>query len=115
MRLDSGGLDEHALDAEVGELRLVDVVLLVERDRDPVDDAVSAALPDRGLHQLGLVPVHVVVGENLAHCVDPSLDRRLVVGCGVLAEQVLQHVRGHDRVALDRLHEVLRTTTPGKS
>ena len=39
-----GGLDDHALDAEVGELGLVDVVLLVERDGDLVDDPVPPAL-----------------------------------------------------------------------
>ena len=95
------------LDAEVGELGLVDVVLLVEGDGDLVDDPVAPALADRRLDQLGLVPVHVVVGEDLAHRVDAGLDGGLVVGGGVLAEQVLQHVRRHDGVALDGLDQVL--------
>ena len=102
-----GGLDEHALDAEVGELGLVDVGLVVERGRDLVDDPVPPALADRGLHQLGLVPVDVVVGEDLAHGVDARLDGGLVVGGRVLAEQVLQHVGRHDGVALDGLDQVL--------
>ena len=50
VRLDRVGLDEHALDAGVGELGLVDVVLLVEGGRYLVDDAVPAALADRRLH-----------------------------------------------------------------
>ena len=107
MGLDGGGLDEHALDAEVGELGLVDVVLVVEGDGDLVDDLVAPALADRRLHQLGLVPVDVVVGEDLADGVDAGLDGGFVVGGGVLAEQVLQHVRRHDRVALDGLDQVL--------
>ena len=44
VRLDRGGLDDHALDAEVGELGLVDVGLLVEGDGDLVDDPVPPAL-----------------------------------------------------------------------
>ena len=49
----------------------------------------------------------VVVGEDLADALDAGLDRRLVIGCGVLAEEVLQDERGHDRVALDGLDQVL--------
>ena len=67
------------LDTEVGELGLVDVVLVVERDGDLVDDLVAPALADRGLHQLGLVPVDVVVGQDRAHscrCPHGSLPRR---------------------------------------
>ena len=107
MGLDGRRLDEDLLDAEVGELGLVDVVLVVERDRDLVDDLVAALLADGRLDQLGLVPVDVVVGEDLANGVDAGLDGRLVVGGGVLAEQVLQDVRRHDRVALDGLDQVL--------
>ena len=40
--LDGAGVDEHLLDAEVGELGLVDVVLVVEVDADLVDDLVAA-------------------------------------------------------------------------
>ena len=114
MGVDRGRLDEHLLDAEVGELGLVDVVLVVESDGDLVDDLVATALADRRLHQLGLVPVDVVVGEDLADRADAGLDRGFVVGGGVLAEQVLQDVRRHDRVALDGLDQVLAHDDAGE-
>ena len=109
-----GELDDHALDAEVGELGLVDVGLLVEGDGDLVDDPVATALLDRRLDQLGLVPVDVVLGEDLAHRVDAGLDGGFVVGGGVLAEQVLQDVRRHDGVALDGLDQVLADDDAGE-
>ena len=109
-----GGLDDHALDAEVGELGLVDVGLLVEGDGDLVDDPVPAALVDRRLDQFGLVAVDVVVGEDLAHGVDAGLDGGFVVRGGVLAEQVLQDVRRHDGVALDGLDQVLADDDAGE-
>ena len=109
-----GELDDHALDAEVGELGLVDVGLLVEGDGDLVDDPVPAALLDRRLDQLGLAAVHVVLGEDLADGVDAGLDGGLVVGGGVLPEQVLQDVRRHDGVALDGLDQVLADDDAGE-
>ena len=99
--LDRRGLDDHALDAEVGELGLVDVGLLVECGRDLVDDPVPPTLADRGLDQLGLVPVHIVLGQDLAHGVDAGPNGGLVVGRCVLPEQVFQDVRRDDGVALD--------------
>ena len=114
MGVDGGRLDDHSLDAEVGELGLVPVVLVVERDGDLVDDLVATALADRRLHQLGLVPVDVVVGEDLADRSDAGLDGGFVVGGGVLAEQVLQDVRRHDRVALDGLDQVLADHQAGE-
>ena len=109
-----GGLDDHALDAEVGELGLVDVGLLVEGDGDLVDDPVPTALLDRRLDQLGLVAVHVVLGEDLAHGVDAGLDGGFVVRRRVLPEQVLQDVRRHDGVALDGLDQVLADDDAGE-
>ena len=109
-----GGLDDHLLDAEVGELGLVDVVLVVEGDGDLVDDPVPAALLDGRLDQLGLVAVDVVLGEDLPHGVDAGLDGGLVVGRGVLAEEVLQDVRRHDGVALDGLDQVLADDDAGE-
>ena len=86
MGFDRRRIDDHTLDPEVGELGLVDIVLFVERDSHLVDDPMPAPLFDRRLDQFGLVPVHVVIGENLAHRTDAGLDRFLVVGGGVLAE-----------------------------
>ena len=61
--------DLDPLDAQVRQQRLVDVPLLVERDRHLVDDLQAAPLPDRGLDLLGLVGPDVVLGQDL-------LDRR---------------------------------------
>jgi hypothetical protein len=57
-------VDRHLLEAEVGELHLVEAALVVELHSELVDHLVAAALFDRGLHQLRLVAVHVVLGED---------------------------------------------------
>src|SRR5262249_17507114 len=49
MSRDRRRLDEHLLDAEISELCLVDIVLVVEGDRDLVNDLVAAPLTDSGL------------------------------------------------------------------
>ena len=105
--LDDRRVDDDALDAEVGELGLVDVGLLVECDRDLVDDPVAPAFLDLRLDQLGLAAVDVVLGEDLADGVDAGLDGGFVVRGGVLAQQVLQDVGRHDGVALDGLDQIL--------
>ena len=51
MGLDRCGLDDHALDTEVGKFGVVEVFLFVERDRDLVDDPVPPSLADGRLHQ----------------------------------------------------------------
>src|SRR5699024_2879553 len=86
--LDRDVIDDDAFDLEVLELRLVDVVLLIERDGHLIDHAVAALAADLRLHEHVLVAVDVVGSQDLAHAVDPGLDRRLVVGRSVLAQQV---------------------------
>ncbi len=112
--LDRDVVDDDALDLEVLELCLVDVVLLVERDGDLVDHAVAALAADLRLHEHVLVAVDVVGREDLPNAVDPGLDRCLVIRCGVLAQQVLQDVGRHHSVAPDRLDEVLADDGTGE-
>ena len=114
MRLDGRGLDDHAPDAEVGELGLVDVGPLVEGDGDLVDDPVSAAFLDCRLDQFRLAAMHVVLGEDLPHGVDAGRDGGLVVRRRVLPEQVLKHVRRHDGVAPDGLDQILADDDAGE-
>ena len=114
MGLDRGGFDENLFESEVGEPGFVHVVFVVEGDGDLVDDLVAPAFADRRFHQLGLVAVDVVVGQDLPDGSDAGCDGGFVVGGGVLTEQVLQHVGGHDGVALDRLDEVLANDHPGE-
>ncbi len=56
----------------------------------------------------------VVVGKDLPDGVDARLDGGFVIGGGVLTEQILQDVRRHDRVALDRLDQVLAYDDAGE-
>ena len=86
VRLDRRGLDDHALDAKVGEFGLVDVSPLIESDGDLVDDPVPTALLDRRLDQLRLAAVDVVLGEDLSNGVDAGLDGGFVVRRCVLPE-----------------------------
>ena len=108
----AGDLD--ALDAEVGEQGLVDVPLLVERDRHLVDDLEAAPLPDRGLDLLGFVGPHVVLGQNLLDGLQAVLDDRLVVRGAVAAEQIFQHVDRDVGPFLDQLGQVFANDLAGE-
>lgn len=112
--LHRGRVDDHLLDAEVCELGLVGVRLVVQRHADAVDDFVPSLFPDRRAHQPGFVAVHIVLAQDLAHRVDAGLDRRLVAGGAVLAQKVFQNVGRNDRVAFDRLDQVLANHQAGK-
>ena len=80
--------------------------LFVERNGELVDHLVAAPIFDRGFHQLRLVPVHVVLGQDAAYGFEAVFDLIGVVGGAVLAEQVLEHVGGHHRVLLELGGEV---------
>ena len=112
--LDDGAADLDPLDAQVAEQRLVNVPLLVERDRHLVDDLEAAPLPDRGLDLLGFVGPDVVLGQDLLDRAQPVLDHRLVVRGAVAAQQVLQDVHRHVRPFLDQLGQVLANDLAGE-
>ena len=71
-------------------------------------------LLDGGAHQPRLVAMHIMLAQDFAHRVDARLNGGLVVGCAILAEQVLQHVGGHDGVALHHLDKVLANHQPSE-
>ena len=96
-----------AADAEVAELRLVDVALLVERHAHLVDDLETASLADRRFHLLGLVGPHVVLGEDLFDRAEAVFDNGLVVRRAVGSEQIFQDVDRHVGAFLDQLGQVL--------
>jgi len=100
-------LDRHLLEAEVGELHLVEAAFLVQLHGELVDHLVAAALFDRGFHKFRLVAVHVVLGEDPPHRLQTLLDQGGVISGAVLPEQVLEHVGGHHRVLLELGGEVL--------
>ena len=64
-------------------------------------------LLDGGLHQLSLIPVHIVLGENLLNGFEPSLDHLAVIGGTMLPQQVFKHVGRDDRVLLQSVRQVL--------
>ena len=73
-------------------MRLVGIRFLIQGHADLVDHLVAPFFLDIRAHQPGLVPVDIVLGQNLLDRFNPGLNRGLVVGGAVLAEQVLQHV-----------------------
>ena len=107
MGLDRARVDQHLLDAKVGEFRLIDIRLVVQRHADLVDDLVAPLLLDVGADQPRLVAMDIMLAQDLLDRLDAGLDGRLVAGGAILAQQIFQHVGGHDGVALDRLDEVL--------
>ena len=88
--------------AQVGELRLVLVRLVVEDHVDLVDDLVASRRADLVLDHLRIGAVDVVVLDHVADLVHPAVDDLLVVDGAVLAEQVLEHIGRHRVVALDQ-------------
>lgn len=105
--LDDIAGDLDPADAEVAELRLVDVALLVERHAHLVDDLETAALADRRFHLLRLVGTHVVLGEDLFDRAEAVFDNGLVVRRAVGSEQIFQDVDWHVGAFLDQLGQVL--------
>ena len=55
----------------------------------------------------GFVAVDIMLAQDLLDRLDAGLDGGLIAGGAVLAQQVFQHVGGHDGVALDRLDQIL--------
>ena len=77
--LDDRGINNHALDTEVGELGFVDVSLFVEGDAGLVDDPMATALLDRRLDQLGLIAMDVVLSQDRADGVNTRLNGGFIV------------------------------------
>ena len=112
--LDDAAVDLDALHAQVAEQCLVNVPLLVERDRHLVDDLQAAPLPDRGLHLLGFVGPDVVLGQDLLDRAQAFLDHRFVVRGAVAPQQIFQDVHRHVRTFLDQLGQVLANHLAGE-
>ncbi len=103
---DDGGFNEHALDAQVRESRLITACLVIQVDGDLVDDLVAALLLDRGSHESGLVSVNVVLSEDVLDPFNSGVDRVFVIGGAVLAEQVFQDVTRDDGISLHQFRQV---------
>ena len=88
--------------AQVGELRLVLVRLVVEDHVDLVDDLVASRRTDLVFDHLRIGAVDVVVFDHVANLVHPAVDDLVVVDGAVLAEQILEHIGRHRVVALDQ-------------
>ena len=54
----------HLLDAEVGELGLIEAAFVVQFHREFINDLVAALFLDGGFDQLRLIAVDVMLGEN---------------------------------------------------
>ena len=77
--------DLHPADAQVGELGLIDIQLLIEGDGDLVNDAVAALLPDMRLDEAVITSVYVVVPEDGSDLLDTGADGGVIVRGRVLA------------------------------
>jgi len=107
VRFHRTGVDQYLFDAKVGELGLIDVIFVVERHADAVDHLVPALFLDRRTYQARFVAVHVVLAQDLPDRINAGLDGGLVIGRAVLPQQVLQHIGGHDGIALDGFYQIL--------
>ena len=90
--LDDIGRDNRILDAEVGELRLVNIFLLVKFDPHLVDHFETAAFTDQRLDLLCLIGTHVVLGQDFFDVLQPLPHDLIIIGGTIHAEQVFQHI-----------------------
>ena len=107
-------VDVDVVEVEVGQPGPVLVVGLHETDRYFVDDLVGRVLLDRGLDYLALVGLHVLRGQGLADELQALLDRLVVGGGTVLAQQELDDKRGHPEGAAHTTQEVLADYQSGE-
>ncbi|MNE51679.1 hypothetical protein D3C80_1463160 [compost metagenome] len=107
MCLHRAGVDQHLFYPEVSKLSLVHIVFVVERNADPVDDLVTPLLLDDRTYQPRFVAMHIVLAQDFLNRLDTGLNRRLIIRCAVLAQQVLQYIRRHDGVALNSFDQIL--------
>jgi hypothetical protein len=114
MAFDRVGIDQHLLDAQVGECRLVHIAPVVERHAHFVDHLVAAPLADSGAHQASLAAMHVVLAQDFPHRLHAGLNAGFIGGSAVLAQQILQHVGRHDGVATHQLDQVLAYDQAGE-
>ena len=92
MALDRPRVDQHLFNAEVRELRLIDVGLVVQLDADFVDDLIASLFSDIRADKPRLAAMDVMPAEYLLDRLDAGLDGRLVVGGAILPQKVLQDV-----------------------
>ena len=79
--------DRHLLQAQIGELREIAVLLDVQLHGDHVDDRVAAALAQLGEDLLALIRSHEVVRQDSLHLLHAGFDDGVIVGGAVLAQQ----------------------------
>ena len=85
MLFDGSRIDQDFLYSEVLKLRLINVLGIVQRYRNLVDDLVPAFFFDIGTNQSRLIAVHVVLRKDFFDGTDSGLDGGLVVCRAVLA------------------------------
>ena len=107
--------DMDVLVPEVDQFRPVLVVVGQVSNLDLVDERVLALVLDERLDLVGFVGTDEVRGERVVDHPQPGIDCRLVVGCTVLAEQVLQDEDGHVCPDLDLADQILADHLPGKN
>jgi hypothetical protein len=78
MGLHRPGVDEDLLDPEIGESRLVGVLVGVQVDADLVDDLPSALFPDVRPDQARLIAMDIVLAQDILDGLNPRLDRGLI-------------------------------------
>ena len=95
-----------ALDAQVGELRLVPIFLDIQMRRDAVNHRICTAFPQDGQRLLCLVRAHIVLRQNALNVIYAFLNNLRIIAGAILTQQKLQHVHRHIRAFLDGLCQV---------
>ena len=107
-------IDNDLADAEIGERCLIQVGFVIKHHLHTVDNPMAPFLAAFRLDKIGFLAMHIVVCKNGTHSIHTRLDTGLVGVRGICAEQELEHIRGHQCIALDLVHQILADGDPGE-
>ena len=114
MRLDKSSQNRDPFQPQVGKGCLVAVQLVVELDRDLVNDSVGALLPYGGFYHLRFVAMYKMPGDDFLYHLHTFFYGLWIIRSAILTQQVLQHIGRNTGVAFDTVGKVLAYHTTGK-
>ena len=104
--------DRDILQAEVGELRHVDIPLNIQIYRNFINDGITATGTEYRQNLLGLIRAHKIIRENPLHILDTLFDDFLIIRAAVLSQQKLKDIHRHICTFLNLLCQILPDNLP---
>ena len=99
--------DGNATQAQIGKPRLVVVIPQIQIHRNLVNDGHSAPLAQAGKDFFCFIRAHIVVCQDVFHCLNSLLNDLFIVGTAILPQKKLKNIGGNIGPLLDFLGQVL--------